>query len=151
MMRLGDAGQKLIKHYEQLRLAPYHGAADRPDLWSIGWGATRYLDGSRIFPTTPPITEFQAQALFLRDTFAPLQCVEACIQRELGQNQIDALVALVYNIGEANFEHSTLRRNINRGEDDRIEAQWLKWDHANGKEVKGLFTRRQSEYALFLG
>ena len=149
-MQLGDAGQKLIKHYEQLRLAPYHGAADRADLWSIGWGATRYLDGGKIFPSTPPISEPQAQALFLRDTLTPLQYVEACIQPELTQNQIDALVALIYNIGESNFEHSTLRRNINRGEADRIKAQWLKWDHANGREVRGLLTRRKSEYVLFI-
>ena len=149
-LRLGQPGEKLIKDSEVLMLKPYHGAADAPEIFTIGWGAIRYLDGTRVRLTSPPITKEQAQALFARDTFTPLQCLEACISKELGQNQVDALVSLIFNIGTTNFEHSMLLRNINRGEEDRIEDRWLAWDHAAGREVGGLLKRRKAEYALFI-
>lgn len=149
--RLGPDGEKLIKFYEELCLGVYHGQADAPDVWTIGWGAIRFLDGSRCVPSTPPITEPQAESLFMRDTHTPLVTIDGMVKADLEQHQIDALTAFIFNVGVTAFQHSTLLRNINRGETDRIPAQWLKWDIASGHAVGGLEKRRQKELDLFMG
>lgn len=51
-----------------------------------------------------------------------------------------------YNIGPSVVCGSTLQRKANAGQPFCDEL--LKWDHANGKVVKGLAKRRQAEVKL---
>lgn len=67
------------------------------------------------------------------------------------QYQFDAMACLAYNIGAAAFANSTLVRLFNAGDIQLAADQFLRWDKAGGKSVKGLRRRRAAERALYLG
>lgn len=68
----------------------------------------------------------------------------------LTQSELDAYTSFVFNVGEPSFAKSTLVRLLNA--DQRREAcdQLLRWTYANGKQLKGLITRRAEERKLCL-
>lgn len=68
----------------------------------------------------------------------------------LTQNQYDALTSLVFNIGQGNFDHSTVLACIIRGEWDAAANAFLMWNKVNGATNAGLDRRRQAERLLFL-
>ncbi len=68
----------------------------------------------------------------------------------LNQNQFDALVSLTYNIGSGAFNNSTLLKKLNKGDYQGAADQFLVWNKAGGKVMKGLVRRREAEQALFL-
>ncbi|KQD16250.1 lysozyme [Acinetobacter baumannii] len=68
----------------------------------------------------------------------------------LTQNQFDALVSLAYNIGSGAFKGSTLLKLLNKGDYKGAADQFLVWNKAGGKVMKGLVRRREAERALFL-
>jgi lysozyme len=67
----------------------------------------------------------------------------------LTQNQFDALVDFVFNIGGGNFGTSTLLRKVNASDFLGAAAEFLRWDRLHGVEVPGLLRRRQAEANLF--
>jgi lysozyme len=67
----------------------------------------------------------------------------------LYQNQYDALVSFVFNIGVSAFKKSTLLRVLNDGEFDKVPEQMKRWKLSKGKEVQGLINRRQKEIELW--
>lgn len=69
---------------------------------------------------------------------------------ELNQNQFDALVSLIFNIGAPAFRNSTMHKLLLAKDYAGAADEFLKWDHAGGKVVQGLLNRRKSERALFL-
>ena len=66
------------------------------------------------------------------------------------QSKFDAVVSFAYNAGLGNYQRSTIRMKVNRGDWDDAAHAFLMWTKAGGKEVKGLVRRRQAERALFL-
>jgi len=61
------------------------------------------------------------------------------------------ITSLVYNIGFGAFKRSTLLRLLNAGASkEEVAKQFLRWNKAGGKEIKGLTNRRQAEYNLFI-
>jgi lysozyme len=69
----------------------------------------------------------------------------------LNDNQWSALTSLVYNIGFGAFKRSTLLRLLNAGATkEEVAKQFLRWNKAGGKEIKGLTNRRQAEFNLFI-
>jgi lysozyme len=75
--------------------------------------------------------------------------MEKLIRVTLNQNQIDALVSLIYNIGIGNFSESSMLKFINSGEFEKAAGEFSKWRMANGKVINGLERRRGQEAALF--
>lgn len=72
------------------------------------------------------------------------------LQPRLTQNQFDALVSFVFNLGSGNFEKSTLRKKVLADpSDESIRAEFLKWTHSNGKPLTGLQKRRKAEADLY--
>jgi lysozyme len=68
------------------------------------------------------------------------------------QGLFDACVSFAYNAGLGNFQRSSIRQRINRGEsDDRIEEAFMMWTKAGGRVLNGLVKRRKAEVALFKG
>jgi lysozyme len=86
------------------------------------------------------------------------QAVNSLVKVKLTQNQFDALISFVYNVGAdidadniaEGLGDSTLLKKLNAGDYKGAADQFLKWDKANGKVMKGLTIRRQAERALFL-
>lgn len=85
---------------------------------------------------------------FIADKFALK--VNELIKSNVNQNQFNALVSLSYNIGVNAFSKSTLLKKVNFNPDDlTIKNEFLKWNKAGGKEIKGLTNRREQESKIY--
>jgi len=70
--------------------------------------------------------------------------------REVNQNQFDAVLSFVYNLGITNFKKSTLLKRINNNPNDHdIPYQFSRWNKAGGKVLLGLTRRRKEEAELY--
>jgi lysozyme len=67
----------------------------------------------------------------------------------LNQQQFDALVSFVYNLGAGAFESSTLLRDLNAHNFAAVPGQLEEWCHAGGQVLAGLVARRKAEARLF--
>ncbi|EDV9112271.1 lysozyme, partial [Salmonella enterica subsp. enterica] len=83
-----------------------------------------------------------------------LRQVESCISERvtvaLNQNQFDALVSFVFNVGRQAFSDSTLLKKLNEGNYRAAADQFTRWVYDNDKFVQGLYNRRVAERDLFL-
>lgn len=72
---------------------------------------------------------------------------------ELTDAQYDALVSFIFNVGNKNFEGSTLLKKLKARTDTSgdvdVAEQFLRWNKSNGKFVDGLVTRRKKEVDRF--
>ena len=147
-MKVSKACIDLIKVSESFKAFPYRCPAGVP---TIGYGSTRYTDGTKVKMTDPAISEPQAVDLML----ANLDEYEAAVRRyvtvPLTQGQYDALVDFAYNAGAQNLRTSTLLRLLNAGDYAGATNQFKRWIYADGKKLNGLVTRRAAEAALFRG
>ena len=67
----------------------------------------------------------------------------------LTQNQYDALVCLLYNIGPPTFSESKLLKMINSQNKNGIIKEWREFQMYRGKVSPGLIRRRKEELDLF--
>jgi lysozyme len=135
-----------IKRWESCRLKCYPDPATGGDPWTIGWGTTG--------PTIKrglTWTQTQADAALLEDVKELGRDVKACAKRELLAHERAALVSFAYNVGIGALRGSTLLRLLNAGNTAGAATQFLRWDKANGKQMRGLSRRREAERQLFLG
>jgi lysozyme len=141
MMTLGAAGVALIKEFEGCRLEAY---VDERGIPTIGYGHTA---GVKLGATC---SQTQADAWLLDDThWAALEVIKS-VDVPITQNQFDALVCFVFNVGSGNWMASTLRRLVNAKSIQFAAEEFVKWDHVNGSPDPGLLRRRQAEQRLFL-
>lgn len=101
------------------------------------------------------ITMEQAKTLLIADcNIAEIYLNSVNLPAPLNQNQFDALVCLVFNIGVGNFDQSTLLKRLKQGELPLAAEQFLVWNkiRVNGELVfsRGLHRRRCMERELFL-
>jgi lysozyme len=66
------------------------------------------------------------------------------------QGAFDACVSFAFNAGLGNFQRSTIRMKINRGEWKDAAEAFMQWTKGGGRELPGLVKRRKAEVALFL-
>lgn len=145
--RTGLAGVQMIKDFEGFRSKPYLDAVGVP---TIGYGATHYADGRRVKMTDKPISEAEASALLQEMLKQYEDIIHRNVKVKLNQNQFDALVSFVYNLGETNFKKSTLLKKINTNpNDESISLEFAKWVKAGGRVLTGLVRRRKAEAELY--
>ena len=77
--------------------------------------------------------------------------VNDLVKVKLKQNQFDALVSWVFNLGPANLKASTMLKFLNAGDYHLIPSQIKRWNKAGGKVLEGLIRRREAEALLFEG
>lgn len=153
MMKLSNHGIKLIKSFEGLRLNAYK---DMAGIWTIGYGSTRYQDGRVVKPGDKLTDEAQANTLFINTLSKYVEAVNKGAKAALSQDQFDALVSFIYNVGTGAVTSSTLFKMLNAGDYQNAADQFLLWnkitDPKTGKKVpcKTLSLRRAQERALFL-
>ncbi|ECF6053861.1 TPA: lysozyme [Salmonella enterica subsp. enterica serovar Ball] len=140
-MKIGINGLNLIKEFEGLRLQAYKCPSD---IWTIGYGHTAGIGPDDV------ITEAQAISLLCQDVAASERAVNQYTHVLLTQNQFDALVSFVFNLGVGSFRTSTLLKKLNAGDYDGAAREFGRWIHAGGKALPGLVRRREAERALFL-
>ena len=77
--------------------------------------------------------------------------VNNSVTAPINQDQFDALVSWVYNLGGGNLKASTMLKVLNAGQYEEVPAQMMRWNKAGGKVLEGLTRRRQAEANLFMG
>lgn len=144
-MKVSEAGIDLIKRFEGLELESYQ---DIAGVWTIGYGHTETAGPNQ------KISEREAEELLKRDLEPRERAVKQLVSVSMNQNEFDALVSLVYNIGAGGFTRSTVRRKLNKNDRMGAAEAFTYWNKAtvNGvlREVRGLTRRRAAERALFL-
>lgn len=135
-MKLGKEGEKLIKHFEGLRLTAYKCPSG---VWTIGWGHTAGVKQGQT------ITEQQAQQMFENDMKVYERYVNYYVKHTLTQNQFDALVSFTYNCGPGNLQKLIRNRNL-----QQIADALPLFNKGAGKVLAGLVRRRKMERELFL-
>jgi lysozyme len=159
-MKISAKGLALIEKHEGCKLKSYICPAGK---WTVGIGHVRTAKQGLV------ITKQQAYELLKSD----LEVSEASVKRHnlnLNQNQFDALVSLVFNIGGTNFGTSTLLKKIKgHSPESEIRTQFAAWKfggngESNGKDddgdglvdepgekklQPGLITRRKEEADLY--
>ena len=70
---------------------------------------------------------------------------------EINIDQFSALVSFVFNVGEGNFQKSTLLRRMQQDRNDLAAREFLRWIRSGGKIFPGLIARRECEQTLFRG
>lgn len=143
-MKTSESGQEFIHKWEGFRAEAY---LDTGGVWTIGYGTTR-INGEPVRKGMT-CTREQAARWFKNDLEWAEEAVNKNVKVPLSQNQFDALVSFIYNVGASAFRNSTLLRELN--ESDYIEAanQLLRWKYDNGRMIEGLLNRRKAEKKLF--
>lgn len=99
------------------------------------------------------ISQFQADELLAKDVQQSALFLNSIARYGINQNQFDALVSLVFNIGQGNFAISTLRKKLFAKDWSAAAAEFNKWvfttQHGQKIKLPGLVTRRAAERALF--
>lgn len=135
-MKTSDQGIDLITQREGCKLEAYR---DSVGVWTIGVGHTAgVVEGMTI-------TQEEAMDLLRED----LAWSEAAVNMisPLEQNQFDALVSFVFNVGQGAFASSTMRRMLVAGEPiEAVAAQFDRWSIP-----PEIISRRMGEKAQFLG
>ena len=145
--KIGTKGLDLIKSFEGLKLKPYLCPANVP---TVGYGSTFYENDKKVKLTDPSITEQRASELLLDSLKGFERYVDSYCRDDINQNQFDALVSFCYNLGPANLKSSTLLKKANVNPNDPTIAQeFLRWNKAGGRALKGLTKRRQAESDLY--
>ena len=134
-------GLHLTEQFESCRLVAYR---DIKGIWTIGWGHT----GPEVVEGLV-WTQQQADDALQADIQWAANVVNHLVTTQLTQDEFNAVVDFVFNVGSGNFASSTLLKDLNSGNIPDAAAQFDLWDHASGKVVAGLLRRRESETAEF--
>ena len=165
-MKISKEGEHLMHFFEGYRNKPYWCSAA---IWTIGFGHAMYSDqlnlpnvrkegytglirsdyqlkgeDNRVWSKEElvnlfkmDIDNFERGVLRLSPTLAS------------HQSKFDAVVSFAYNAGLGNYQRSTIRMKVNRGDWEGAAEAFMSWTKAGGKEVAGLVKRRKAEVALF--
>jgi lysozyme len=155
MTKFSQNGQDKLKLIEGFVSAVTKDLAGYP---TIGYGH-RVKPGEKF----GVISEAAALKIMMEDV-APFEgFLNNYIQKRLTQNQFDALIIFMYNIGDTAFLNSSVFQHIKDGLFEEATIPWAKWinitvkevDPETGGEIKklvpvqGLINRRLKEIQLF--
>ena len=118
---------------------------------TIGWGSRYDQNGKEVTMQTPAITLEMCDILLRRDVKSAERELTGL---NLNQNQVDALVSFIYNVGIGAFRGSTILKNIKAGA-VVTETMFTVYSHARDQKtgllvvLPGLVKRRKEEFALF--
>ena len=139
-MKTSPKGIALIKEFEGLRLKAYQCPGG---VWTIGYGHTAGVKPGIV------ITKAQAEEYLKADLIAFERYLNG-LGLALNQNQFDALVSFIYNVGTGNFSNSTLLRKVRANpQDNSIMDEFLRWVYSKGRVLPGLQRRRLAEMKLY--
>lgn len=132
----------LIARWEGFRTEAYLCPAG---VWTIGYGHTGpdVEKGMRI-------SQSAALLLLEADIQPAASAVRAAARVKLNQNQFDALVSFVFNVGAGAFGDSTLLGLLNKGDFAGAAEQFGRWNKSGKVVLPGLVRRRAAERELFL-
>lgn len=134
-MKISIKGYTSIANFEGYRQKAYRCPSG---VLTIGYGHTKGVKEG------DTISYREAGDLLKADIEEVATAVEKC--GELTQGQFDALVSFVFNVGEGNFNKSTLKKKVLKNRFDKsIGNEFRKWVYSNGHKLDGLVKRREWE------
>ena len=139
-MNISNTGIDLIKHFEGCETEAYLCPAGVP---TIGYGHIKGVQMGDV------ITEVQAHEMLVEELDEYESYINDLVTVSLNQNQFDAMVSWVYNLGSGNLRASTLLKVLNSGDYSGVPEQIMRWNKAGGEVLEGLTIRRQAEADLF--
>ena len=139
-MNISQEGVSLIKKFEGCEYNAYKCAAG---VWTIGYGHTADVKEGDL------VTQQEADKILEEDMKEFEGYIKNLVKVPLKQNQFDALVTWVFNLGPSNLEQSTMLKFLNAGDYHLIPSQIKRWNKAGGKVLEGLIRRREAESLLF--
>lgn len=140
-MKTSQGGLDFIQDVEGCKLFAY---LDTGGVWTIGVGHT----GPEVVKGLSCTME-QAMAWLAEDVREAEDAINKAVKVSLTQNQFDALVSFVFNVGVGAFLSSTLLKKLNAGDYEGAAGQFPRWNKDNGKEIAGLTKRRHLEQSVF--
>lgn len=143
-----EKGIELIKSFEGFRANAYWDATGK--VWTIGYGATYYMDGTRV-KQGDTITMEEAERLLDRMVTENFEkYVDMYVTSDINPYQRDALTSFTYNCGPGNLKKSVLLKKVNSDpSDESIRQEFGKWNKSGGKVLAGLTRRRKAEADLY--
>ena len=139
-MKASDKAYALIRRFEGKSNKAYQ---DSAGVWTIGYGHT----GGVVKGQT--ISDDEVERLLAEDVAVAENAVNAQ-HLTLTQDQFDALVDFVFNLGAGNFQKSTLLKKLKADPNDpTIYDEFLRWVYAGGVKLLGLVRRRTDEANLY--
>lgn len=161
MRHITPTCMEILMHFERgpngsFAARRYQGKADRPGVWTIGWG--HVIKPGEQFDE--PLDEDAAYELLWDDAQATRRKCNILFDRRkirTTQEQFDALVSLAFNVGvgvhdgkKGDFADSTLLDYMERQQTQLAAAEFDKWVYSAGRIQPGLVRRRKCEKHLFL-
>lgn len=154
-MKVDDNGILLLALWERVEPHVYRDFGGLPTI-GIGHKLTLserrsgviIIAGRRV-PYAQGLTGGQIDALLQQDLLPAEQAVMNMVFVGLTQNQFNALVSFVFNVGIGAFQHSTLLTVLNQREYDQVPVQMRRWIYDDGVQVEGLKNRREKEIELW--
>ena len=119
--------------------------------WTIGYGTIVDAVGNPVTPSTPAITEVEAETLLRRDMDGAARDVRLRVKVQLALCEAAALISWTYNLGGGNLGKSTMLLRVNAGMKDAVPDEMRKWINHEGVPLVGLLRRRWAEAAIFVG
>jgi GH24 family phage-related lysozyme (muramidase) len=156
-VKVSDKLIEMIKHDEGVVMRPYQCPAL---LWTVGVGhvidpmhARVKLEDRKTLPIPTgwdrTFSMAEVNDILKKDLNRFETGVMRLCPKTTKQAQFDALVSFAFNVGLGNLQNSTLRMKHNREEFGAAAEEFLKWNKAGGKVLKGLDKRRRGEKALY--
>ena len=134
---------KLIKDSEGCKLKAYKCPAG---IWTIGYGQTKGVKEGMVW------TQQQADENIIKTA---LQAFNEAIKSSpilatANMEKQAAIADFVYNLGITNYNKSTLKLRVDKGNWVSASTEIKKWNKSNGTILNGLVKRRQLEADLLL-
>ena len=116
-------------------------------------GKIELSDGTIIDLRKGKISDRSVERLLADDLIPREKAVYNMVDVEIEQEQFDALVHFVFNVGIGAFRKSTLLKRVNSGNFDAVPDEFRKWNivTVRGKKQvsKGLANRREVECSMW--
>lgn len=154
IMKTSARGIDLLMELEGIKLKPYD---DRTGMPLKQWNRCATIGVGYLIPQKEwemyknGITGDQAEDLLKRILPKYEAQVNASVPGVLKQSQYDALVCLVYNIGDTEFAASSVVRMLNgkKGNYATLEQAWKAFNKDEGRVNPGLVNRRAHEWQTY--
>lgn len=141
-MKTSENGKNLIRNFEGLRLNAYKCPSGR---LTIGYGHTAHVNEN------DKISQEKAEELLKNDIEICEKALSKYCKVILTQNQYDACIDFIFNLGVGNFAKSTLLKLLNNKKFNEAANQFERWVFdINMRPLEGLKRRRKAEKELFL-
>lgn len=146
-MRFSVNGCRQLENEEGFRGKPYKCAAGRD---TVGFG-TVITPAEVEKYNKVPMTREEARQRMLKKVDEIIFVIQKTVTVQLNQNQVDALIIFIYNIGVNAWKKSTLLRKLNNRAFQEAAKEFRRWCHDDdGQVIPGLLKRQERTAELFL-